>query len=233
MKSVNALLRTHSVVGQILNGRAGTYGAPLIMECIAKMVQASGRYASLNHAIATILIFDPDMAEYSASTVLKIEDMTSEEKRKKIVRIFAFWSVYLSQTGLARYLSQEHSMRALERLAEKFEHEKDDHGHYPYNFTSVLLIARLYESGKIDKAGIEAAISKYGSESSIFAIIRVTIFMYSYYMPMSIKDKQWVAVRLGIPVRAIEMQKVRAENAVQMDKKLLLNINPNSKDDIG
>jgi len=231
MKSVNALLRTHSVIGQILNSRAGTYGATLVLDCITKMVQASGRYASLNHAIATILIFDPDIADQSSEGVLRADHLTPEERRNKIVRIFSFWSVYLSQTGLARYLSQNHSMRALEKLAEEFESRKDDQGHFPFNFTSVLLIARLYESGQVDKPRIEAAIEKYGKDSALFSVVRATLFIYSYYMPMTISDKQWIESRLGLPVRAVEMQKLRAARSGHLDKKSLLDIDPKQDGD--
>jgi hypothetical protein len=51
IKSVNALLRTHSVIGQILGARSGTFTASLVLDCITRMVKASGRYVSLNHAI--------------------------------------------------------------------------------------------------------------------------------------------------------------------------------------
>ena len=44
IKSVNALMRTHSVIGRILNSRSGIYNADLVVSCIEKMVQASGRY---------------------------------------------------------------------------------------------------------------------------------------------------------------------------------------------
>lgn len=210
IKSVNALLRIHSVIGQILTGRSGTYGADLVLTCITKMVQASGRYASLNHAIAAVLIYDKPSALLEVEKAVKGEGLTPDEKYRKVMRIFAFWSVFLSQNGLARYLSQDHSIRALSKLAAEYETDVPPDGHIPYNFTSVLLIARLYNSGKIDKEAIEDAIAKYGENSSILAILRVTFHIYSYYMPMSIQDKQWVSQRLGLPLTQIEMQRNRA-----------------------
>ncbi len=224
MKSVNALLRTHSVIGQILNSRSGTYSAQLVMDCITKMVQASGRYASLNHAIATVLMYDPQQAIRTANDTLRVENLTPEEKQKKVTRIFSFWSVYLSQTGLARYLSQDHSVRALERLVDKHESSQSDEGHYPFNFTSVLIISRLYRNGKVDKASISEALRKYGDNSSLFAVIRATLHIYSYYMPMSIMDKQWVSKNLKIPLRSIEMQKVRAGSTPHINRKQLMKI---------
>jgi hypothetical protein len=228
LKSVNALLRTHSVVGQILSSRSGTYGSGLVMECISKMVQASGRYASLNHAIATLLIYEPSIAHIQMGSVLRSETMTQEEKQKKIMRIFAFWSVYVSQTGLARYLSQDHSIRALERLANMYEDHRDEEGHYPFNFTSVLIIARLYASGKVDRPCIEAALQKYSKNSSLFAVLRAAVHIYSYYMPMTTQDKQWVSGQLGLPLKAIELQKLRAEKGKTLNRTGVLNINPAS-----
>ena len=134
-----------------------------------------------------------------------------DEKYQKVMRIFAFWSVYMSQAGLARYLSQPHSIRALEKLANEYEKDEDAHGGFiPFNFTSVLLIAKLYSEGRLDKPAIEAAIEKYGEHSSLLAIIRVTVHIYSYYMPMNIQDKQWISTNLKIPMRRIEIQRQKA-----------------------
>jgi hypothetical protein len=228
IRSVNALMRTHSVIGQILNSRSGTYSGSVVVNCIEKMVHASGRYASLNHAIATLMIYDPALAIESANAVLRTEGMTEGEKYKKVMRIFAFWSVFLSQTGLARYLAQDHSIRALQRLADEHENEASDDGHVPYNFTSVLLISRLYSTGAIDKEGIEAALKKYGADSSLFAVFRATIHIYSYYMPMTVQDKQWLSTKLGVPIKALEMQKLKSARNKGFTKASLLEFEPSS-----
>jgi TIR domain-containing protein len=211
IKSVNALLRIHSVVGQILSGRSGTYGKDLVLTCITKMVQASGRYASLNHAIAALLIYDKEGAIADVEKAISNDSLTSDQKYRKVMRIFAFWSVFLSQNGLARYLSQNHSIRALELLAEEYESETPEDGHIPYNFTSVLLIARLYNTGKVDKSEIENAIKKYGESSSVIAILRATLHIYSYYMPLNIQDKQWISKNLNLPLKRLELQQSRGK----------------------
>lgn len=211
IKSVNALLRIHSVIGQILTGRSGTYGKDLVLTCITKMVQASGRYAYLNHAIAALLIYDKEKAFEEVENAIRSETLTTEQKYRKVMRIFAFWSVFLSQNGLARYLSQDHSIRALEILSEQFESKAPEDGHIPYNFTSVLLIAKLYNTGKIDKTSIESAIKKYGENSSIIAILRTTMHIYSYYMPLSIQDKQWISENLGLSLSRLELQQNRGK----------------------
>ena len=212
IKSVNALLRIHSVVGQILSGRSGTYGADMVMDCITRMVKASGRYASLNHSIAALLMYDKEGSIEEVRRSFTGDNLTTDEKYQKVMRIFAFWSVYMSQAGLARYLSQAHSIRALEKLSEKMESEeaRSGDGFIPFNFTSVLLVARLYSDGKLDKVGIEAAIQKYGEHSSLLGLIRVAVHIYSYYMPMSIQDKQWISSTLKIPLRRIEIQRQKA-----------------------
>jgi hypothetical protein len=209
MKSVNALLRIHSVIGQILSGRSGTYESELVLSCILKMVQASGRYATLNHAIAALLVYDKDSALSDIVNVYETDKLSSDEKYKKVMRIFAFWSVYLSQAGLARYLSQDHSIRALEKLVEDYERDEID-GFIPFNFSSVLIIAKLYNTGVLDKPAIENILRKYGNNSSLRYLIRVAVHIYSYYMPLSIQDKQWIVDNLKIPMKRIEIQKLKA-----------------------
>ncbi|OWW01914.1 hypothetical protein ATY81_23505 [Rhizobium sp. R72] len=211
MKSVNALLRIHSVLGQILSGRSGTYGADVVLDCITRMVKASGRYASLNHAIAALLMYDKEGSLADIEKSFKNEKLTVDEKYQKVMRIFAFWSVYMSQAGLARYLSQPHSIRALDKLAQLHEADEVRPGEFiPFNFTSVLLIARLYSDGKLDKPAIEAAIERFGEHSSLLALMRVAVHIYSYYMPMTIQDKQWVSKNLKIPMNRIEVQRNKA-----------------------
>jgi hypothetical protein len=208
IKSVNALLRTHSVIGQILGARSGTFTASLVLDCITGMVKASGRYVSLNHAIAAVLIYDKAHSVQEIGKQLRGDDLTSEEKYEKITRIFAFWSVYLSHAGLARYLNQEHSIRALEKLAETYEgaDAKTENGHLPFKFTLVKTVARLYNSGRIDRKEIDDIVQKYGDSSAIMGLLRVVIHMYAYYMPLDIEDKQWVSQKLRMPIRKIELQ---------------------------
>ncbi|WP_274426177.1 TIR domain-containing protein [Chelativorans sp. YIM 93263] len=209
MRSVNALLRIHSVLGQILTTRSGTYNADLVLACISKMVQASGRYAYLNHAIATVLIYDAD--GHAAEVDRAIDsDIPLEEKFEKVQRIFGFWSVYLSQAGLARYLAQDHSIRALERLAANFEGEASDDHYLPFNFTSVLIIARFYHQGRVNRRDIESCIKNYGSDSAIMQLLRVAFHIYSYYMPLAIEDKQWISTKLNMPLKQIEAQRYRS-----------------------
>ncbi|MEI9430933.1 TIR domain-containing protein [Mesorhizobium sp. Cs1299R1N3] len=212
MHSVNALLRIHSVLGQILSTRAGTYSAPVILECITKMVQASGRYASLNHAIATVLMYDGERAREEVRHAYAADHLSNDERYEKVKRIFAFWSVYVSQAGLARYLNQPHSIRALEKLVEKFESEAnaDEEGNIPFNFSSVLVIARLYATGRMNKSDLDDVIKKYGKTSAFLGILRATFNIYSMYMPLDIQDKQWISNKLGIPLRRVELQKFKA-----------------------
>lgn len=213
MKSVNALLRTHSVIGQILNGRSGTFGAQLVLDCITRMVKASGRYVSLNHAIAAVLIYDKDTSLEDVQRAFQTSaKFTLEEKYEKVTRIFAFWSVYISHAGLARYLQQDHSIRALQLLADEHENEgvKTEKGNTPFNFTLVKLVAQLYNTGKIDRKEIEGCIQKFGQHSAMLSILRVVIHMYAYYMPISIEDKQWVSTKLRMPLRKIEVQRMKA-----------------------
>jgi hypothetical protein len=212
MKSVNALLRTHSVIGQILSGRSGTFNAQLVTDRITRMVKASGRYVSLNHAIAAVLIYDRDKSLEEIRIAFRADSSSVEEKYEKVKRIFAFWSVYISHAGLARYLNQEHSIRALEKLAAEYDSEdkKTAGGNTPFNFTLVKVVARLYNSGRIDRNEIENVVQTYGEHSSIMAVLRVVIHMYAYYMPLTIEDKQWVSQKLRMPLRRIEVQRMKA-----------------------
>jgi hypothetical protein len=212
IKSVNALLRTHSVIGQILGARAGTFSAQLVLDCITRMVQASGRYVSLNHAIAAVLIFDREGSIQEIGSTIRDERLTPEQLYEKVTRIFAFWSVYLSHAGLARYLYQDHSIRALELLVEKYENgdERTIQGNVPFNFTFVKVVARLYNSGRIDKKEIDDIVERYGENSSLMSLLRVVFHIYAYYMPFPIEDKQWLSQKLHMPIRKIEVQNLKA-----------------------
>ncbi|MCJ2069241.1 toll/interleukin-1 receptor domain-containing protein [Methylobacterium sp. J-030] len=218
MKSVNALLRIHSIIGQILNSRTGTYDARLILDCITRMVQASGRYASLNHAIATVLLHDKENQKDVISKIYHKSKLTDEEKYEKVTRIFAFWSIYLSHAGLARYLGQEHSIRALAKLSSKYENGDalTLKGNIPYNFSFVLLVARLYHTGKIDKDYVEDCLRRYGDESSIMALLRVVMHIYAYYFPLEIEDKQWIAGKLKMSLKKIEVQKMKSSGLARV-----------------
>jgi len=176
------------------------------------MVKASGRYVSLNHAIAAVLMYDRGSALTQVAEAFPSKKSTPEEKYEKVTRIFAFWSVYLSHAGLARYLSQEHSIRALDKLAAEYENEdiKTPGGNVPFNFTFVRVVAQLNNSGNINRDDIENCIQKYGSHSSILTLLRVVIHMYAYYMPLSIEDKQWVSNKLRMPLKKIEVQRLKA-----------------------
>ena len=212
MRNVNALMRIHSVIGQILTGRSGTYNSSLVLDCITRMVKASGRYACLNHAIATVLLYDQEKSRKEVAKSTSSEAERSDEQYEKVIRVFSFWSVYISHAGLARYLSQEHSIRALQKLTTQFESKQFEtsKGNLPFNFTAVLLIAKLYESGKIDRVALEDALEKYGEHSSLINILRVVFHIYTYYMPISIGDKQWLSGKLKMSLGKLEVQRVKA-----------------------
>lgn len=212
MKSVNALLRIHSVIGQILSSRSGTFTAEFVMDCISRMVQASGRYTSLNHSIANVIIYDKEKSITELSSLFMGEKITSKEKFEKVVGIFSFWSVYLAHAGLSRYLSSDHSVRALEKLTDKNESGtiKTKEGNIPYNFTVVHIISKLYNTGKLDKDLINSAIETYGDHSGIMSILRVVFQIYAYYMPIEIEEKQWLSDKLKLSLKKIETQRMKA-----------------------
>jgi hypothetical protein len=212
MKSTNALMRIHSVLGQILSSRPGTFETKILLDCIKRMVQASGRYIALNHAIAAVLIVDRDASLEEVDRAVDNLALSAEEKLDKVERIFSFWSVYLSQAGLARYLNSDHSIRGLKLLVGQFEREDDAdvEGNIPFNFSSVLTIAQLYKRGSVDRREIEDAIEKYGENSAFVSLLRVVFHIYSYYMPMSIEDKQWVATKLRMSLQYLEAQRRKA-----------------------
>jgi hypothetical protein len=211
MKSLNALMRIHSVLGQILSSRSGTFDSRTMVKCITRMVQASGRYVALNHAIAAVLIYDKQKSLDEVDRAYDNQKLSKEEKYEKVERIFSFWSVYVSQAGLARYLSQDHAIRALRFLVGENENPDTHKGRpIPFNYTSVLLIASLYRNGSLDKELFEKAIEKYGEKSSLISILRVAIHFYSYYMPLDIREKQWLSTKLSMPLERIEVQQRKA-----------------------
>jgi hypothetical protein len=210
MKSINALMRVHSVIGQILASRSGTFDAKTMLDCITRMVQASGRYIALNHAISAVLIYDRDKALDEVDRAYD-SALSKDEKLTKVERIFSFWSVYLSQAGLARYLSHDHAVRALKILSGRLENQDQfKRGHVPFNFTSVLAIASLYKDNELDRVLFEKILEKYGEHSAIIPLLRVAVHFQSYYLPLSIQDKQWLGAKLKMQVKRIEAQRRQA-----------------------
>jgi hypothetical protein len=96
IKSVNALLRTHSVIGQILSARSGTFSANLVLDCITRMVQASGRYVALNHAIAAVLIYDREGSVREMQEEVRDDRMGREEDETRDIihlrKVCSRWS---------------------------------------------------------------------------------------------------------------------------------------------
>jgi hypothetical protein len=175
------------------------------------MVQASGRYIALNHAISAVLVADKKKSIDEVDRAYDNQTLTGEEKWEKVERIFSFWSVFLSQAGLALYLSHDHAIRALKMLVGRYEGaEQYKAGHVPFNFTSVLVIASLYRNGVLDRDLIEKTIEKYGEKSALVPILRIAVHFYSYYMPLNIQDKQWLGAKLHMPVKRIEAQRRQA-----------------------
>lgn len=211
IRSVNALLRIHSIIGHILNARQGTYSKSLILKIITSMVEASGRYASLNHAIAALLIFKDKDAIEGVKEAYSGDDDDFDSKFDRISRIFGFWSVYLSQAGLARYLSGDHTIKALSELVESNERGTNNTSSLvPYNYTSVYLIAKLYNEKKFDHSEIEKTINLYGDQSALVTLLRTASFIYSYYMPLDYKEKQWMTNKLSMNSERLQTQQITA-----------------------
>ena len=135
-------------------------------------------------------------------------------KYEKVTRIFVFLVGVLARAGLARYLSHDHSIRALELLSEKYETEdiKTPDGHVPFNFTFVKAVAHLYKSRRIDKNEIDDILKKYGETSSahlsFFASCSICMRITC---PLS--DKQWLSQKLRMPIKKIEVQHLKAITA--------------------
>jgi hypothetical protein len=181
-----------------------------MLDCITRMVQASGRYIALNHAISAVLIYDRDKALDEVDRAYD-SALSKDEKLTKVERIFSFWSVYLSQAGLARYLSHDHAVRALKILSGRLENQDQfKRGHVPFNFTSVLAIASLYKDNELDRVLFEKILEKYGEHSAIIPLLRVAVHFQSYYLPLSIQDKQWLGAKLKMQVKRIEAQRRQA-----------------------
>lgn len=210
LRSVNALLRTHSIIGQILGARAGTYPAKQIMNCIEKMVAASGRFVALNHAIATVMLKDVDKTLGDIQGTFILDDVNKNDMLKKIIRIFGFWSVYIAQAGLARYLRQDHNVRALGRLADIHESEISTNDNpTPFNYTSVYLIAKFYCEEDFDKKEVQEKLKIYGENSGIWSILRAVINLYSYYLPLDIGKKQWLSTTFHMKLQRLQLQQYR------------------------
>ena len=208
MSNVNAMFRVHSVMSQILASRPGTIEKEKFIYAIEEMVKCSGRFARLNHAIAAVLIYDKENSLPEVEAAFPKDGMPLMERYKRVTKIYSFWSVYLAQAGLGRYLSQDHCIRALDVLIDK--HERDDtESEKPFNFSSVRFVAKLWKDKSVDKSGVDELLERYGKNSAIFGLVRTALYFFSNYMPLGYADKQWVSQKVNMRITGLRNQEQR------------------------
>jgi len=200
MSNVNAMYRVHSVIGQILTNRAGTYSAKTVIEAIEKMIKSGGRFANANLAIAGILLDDEEGSIPEIQRAFPKDTISPKERYKKVYNIFSFWSVYIAQAGIGRHLAQDHCIRALDRLIERYEPNEDKSS---YNFSSVRFFANVWRTRNIDRKELDQLKQKYGEESSIFDLIRKGVYFFTYYMPVGFDEKQSLANQLKMRIGSL------------------------------
>ena len=195
-KHVNALIRLHSVMGHILQARSGTYTAERVVETIDAMIRASGRYADLNQSMALLIQHEDEnaIADIKALEIAGVS--TFEAKQERLIRLFGFWSIYMSQAGLARYLAGEHTVRALKRMALEREIEAQN-SEKAFNFSSCYIVASLISNNVLDEAFLDLAIKKFGEHSALMAFVRAAVFNHSHYLNLKIRDRQRIEKKLN------------------------------------
>lgn len=194
-KHVNALIRLHSVMGHILQARSGTYTASRVVETIDAMVRASGRYADLNQSVALLIQHGDEDAIAEIGTLDITGGSSFEAKQERLIRLFGFWSVYMSQAGLARYLTGEHTVRALKQMALEREIHAEN-AEKAFNFSSCYIVASLLSNNQFDEEFVDLAIKKFGEHSALMAFVRAAVFNQSHYLALSARDRQRIENKL-------------------------------------
>lgn len=204
MGQVNSLFRIQSILSQALSTRSGTFKRDTVVLTVESMVKASGRFCRTNLAVAEQIIADPDEWILNVRESFPNDDLSTEERSNKILKIFSFWSIMLSQGGMARLLREPHAIAAL-RILHK-EHELDVDGNLSsdeaFNFSSILCVAEMWSSGTVDKEKIEKFIAQYGKTSSFTEMLRFSIFVFSHYNPIDVKTRQWMSQTLRIQLKS-------------------------------
>ena len=204
MGQVNSLFRIQSILSQVLSTRSGTFKRDTVILTVDAMIKASGRFCRLNLSVAEQIIADPDGWILGVKEAFPNDDLTTEARSNKLLKIFSFWSVVLSQGGVARLLREPHSIAALKILHKEHELGPDntlaeDEG---FNFSSVLCVAELWSSGKIDKEKIQNLVTLYGKESSFTEMLRFSLFVFSHYNSIDPTTRQWLSSSMNIHLKS-------------------------------
>ncbi len=204
MGQVNSLFRIQSILSQVLSTRSGTFRKDTVILTVEAMVKAAGRFSRLNLSVAEQIIADPDGWILGVREAFPNDDLSTAERSKKLLKIFSFWSVMLSQGGVARLLKEPHAVAALKILHK--ENELDSDGNLtsdkPFNFSTILCVAELWSSGKIDKVKIEKFTTEYGKDSPFTEMLRFSLFIFSHYNSIDTQTRQWLNSAMNINLKA-------------------------------
>jgi len=71
-----------------------------------------------------------------------------------------------------------------------------------FNFSSVLCVADLWSSGKIDKEKIQKLVTLYGKQSSFTEMLRYSLFVFSHYNSIDPTTRQWLSSSMNIHLKS-------------------------------
>ena len=204
MGQVNSLFRIQSILSQAFSTRSGTFGKTTVYMVVDSMVRAAGRFSRLNLSVAEQILADPDGWILGVREAFPNDDLSTNERASKLLKIFSFWSIIMAQGGVARLLQEPHAIAALKLLHKDFE--LNDNGKIndekAFNFSSILCISELWATGEINKSKLEKLVKEYGKNSPFTEIIRYSLFVFSHYHSVDTQTRQWLSKSMNIGLKS-------------------------------
>jgi len=183
---MNSLFRMQSIIGNAINTRQGTFKRDIILKCVHSLIKSSGRFAHENLKQTRKLLGNLD-------TAIKIQDEINFHGR---------WAIISSQGVLGRVLSQNNTNIALQELYQNEENNSEKGNDFNYNYLMAYGVSSLWQSGKINKVFYDNVMEKHGDIGFVRDVLSFSIFVFSRYMPISVKDRQWLSSKLRMRLQS-------------------------------
>ena len=215
---MNSLFRMQSIIGNAINTRQGTFKRDIILKCVNSLIRSSGRFAHENLNQTRKLLGNLDKAIEQTSNKFPKEDFEYLEEgseqytRQKSsfisakiqdeINFHGRWAIISSQGVLGRVLSQNNTNIALQELYQKEVKESKKRDDFNYNYLMAYGISSLWQSGKINREFYDTVLEKHGDIGFVRDVLSFSIFVFSRYMPISVKDRQWLSNKLRMKLQS-------------------------------
>jgi len=210
-----SLFRAQSILSNALNCRKGTFEAKTVLDCVISIVSSAGRFANFNIELAALALkdfpktlefmqakFTDEKFDYLVENSDQIDSFSNEDLVAEVedfVSIHGHAMPFVSMAVAGKILSYESTLLALDRLLETEELKTSD----AVQFELIVHVASLYRTNRVDKEGIENIVKKYGKHSNSVSFLRYIYFLYSRFIPIDTKDRQWLSSTLKVSLSSL------------------------------